>query len=415
VPARTLLHVDLDAFYASVEQRDDPALRGRPVVVGGHERRGVVCAASYEARRFGIKSAMPMAQALKLCPQAVVLRPRMDRYAEVSGAFFAILDRHSPLVEGLSLDEAFLDVTGAERLLGDGPAIAAAIKAKVRGELELTASVGVAGLKMAAKIASDLGKPDGLVVVPAGGEIAFLEPLPVSRLWGVGEVTGETLRAMGLRTVGDLLGAGEAVLASRLGREGAARLLALARGDDDRPVEPDRAPVSIGSEDTFDEDVRERERLGEELLLQADRACARARGEGLRARIVVIKVKYADHELVTRRKTLERPTADARVVGRVARELLAAVPAVERRGVRLTGVSLSGLAERDAPRQLGFEEADAERGEQLGDTLDRITARFGPGAVRRGFTLEDEPETGDRQPATGDRQPLIATRRKQPP
>jgi DNA polymerase-4 len=376
-----ILHVDLDAFYASVEQLDDPSLVGRPVVVGGHERRGVVCAASYEARKFGVRSAMPMVQALRLCPRAVVLRPRFPRYTELSRGFFGILRRHSPLVEGLSLDEAFLDVRGCERLLGDGPTIARAIKDKVRAELGLVASVGAAPCKMAAKIASDLGKPDGLLVVD--DVRGFLAPLPVGRLWGVGEVTERALAELGLARIGDLARMGVPALTPRLGVDGARRLVALAEGRDDRPVEPERMPVSIGAEDTFDEDLRDRELLGEHLLAQGDRATARLRGEGLRARIVVIKVKYADHTSISRRVTLPRPTTDGRVVGRIARRLLADVPAVESRGVRLTGVSLGGLGEGDGPRQLDFGEPEAARGEELGKTLDQIAAKFGDGAIRR--------------------------------
>jgi DNA polymerase-4 len=384
---RVVLHVDLDAFYASVEQRDDPSLRGRPVMVGGPPPRGVVAAASYEARRFGVRSAMATAIALQRCPHLVLVRPRMGHYAEISAAFFGILRDCSPLVEGLSLDEAFLDVTGEERLLGDGAAIARRIKDRVRAELRLVASVGVADCKFVAKVASDLGKPDGLVVVPPGGSAAFLAPLPIGRLWGVGEVTEQSLAALGLRAIGDLARAGEAVLTAGLGAVRAAWLLALARGEDDRPVEPERTAVSLGAEETFDVDYRDTADLEPHLLGQADRACARARAHGMRARTITVKVKYADHELVTRRTTLPRPTADGRLVGRIACRLLREVPAIARRGVRLTGVSLSGLEEREAPRQLLFDEKEAERGEALGEALDRIQARFGGGAVRRAVHL----------------------------
>jgi DNA polymerase-4 len=388
--ARTILHVDLDAFYASVEQRDRPELVGRPVVVGGRSRRGVVCAASYEARRFGVRSAMPMAQALSLCPRAIVLPPRMGHYAAISHDFFAILDRWSPLVEGLSLDEAFLDATGAERLLGDGRTIAARIKADVRAELGIVASVGVAPAKLVAKIASDLGKPDGLLVVPPDGVRAFLDPLPAERLWGVGEVMRQALAAVGVRTIGDVGRVGERILAARVGADSAARLVALARGDDARPVEPGRDAVSIGSEDTFERDVRARAELHPAILAQADRACARARAQGLRARVVVLKVKLADHTLLTRRTTLPRPTADGRVAGRVAVALLDAVPAIERCGVRLTGVTLTGLDGAGAPRQLDLDEPEAERGERLGATLDELRARFGDRVVQRAVHLDDQ-------------------------
>jgi DNA polymerase-4 len=387
--ARTILHADLDAFYASVEQRDDPTLRGRPVVVGGAAPRGVVCAASYEARRFGVKSAMPTAMALARCPQAVLLRPRMGYYGEISHAFFAILRSYTPRVEGLSLDEAFLDVTGSQALFGPGPQVAAALKRRVREELRLVVSVGVAPSKFVAKIASDLGKPDGLLVVEPQAVVEFLRPLPVSRLWGVGQVTDEALRTIGLRTIGELAAVGEPALAARLGRERARHLSRLAHGDDPREVEPDRAAVSVGSESTFDVDLFDRAQLLPHLLEQVDIACARLRHGGLRARTVTVKVKYADHRLITRRLTLPRATHDQRAIGQLATRLLDEVPAIERLGVRLTGVSLSGFGE--APEQLGFDQLDGERGEHLGDTLDRITERFGAGAIRRAVNLPEDP------------------------
>ena len=387
---RNILHLDLDAFYASVEQRDNPSLVGKPVVVGGDARRGVVCAASYEARKFGVKSAMPMGSALRMCPHAVVIRPRFDAYQAASGEFFSILSEYSPLVEGLSLDEAFLDVTGEERLFGDGPTIARTIKDRVRAEIRLTVSAGVAPSKFVAKIASDLRKPDGLVVVEHGQETAFLHPLPVGRLWGVGKVTEETLRQLGLTTIGDVARYDVARLARRIGADSANHLAALAAGLDDRDVEPDRAPVSIGHEDTFMEDLHARPPLEVHLLDQADRVCARLREGGYRARVITLKVKYADHSRTSRRRTLPRPTADGRLVGTTARALLAEVTDVERRGVRLTGVSCSGLESEDAPRQLGFDEGSAERGEALGKALDKIAARFGTGSVKRAVHVDPE-------------------------
>jgi DNA polymerase IV len=386
---RTILHVDLDAFYASVEQLDDPSLRGKPVIVGG-SLRGVVLAASYEARPFGVKSAIPMARALPMCPNAIVVAPRHERYAELSDRFFAILGRYSPLVEGLSLDEAFLDVTGEEKLFGDGPTIGRTIKAAVRAELGLVASVGVAAVKFIAKIASDLGKPDGLVMCPSGAEQEFLAPLPISRLWGVGEKTGAEMARLGLGTIGDVARVGERALVSRLGEETGRHLHQLALGIDPRVVEPDREPVSIGHEDTFERDLADREILAHHLLDQADRTCARLRRLGLRARIVTIKVKYADHKRTSRRLTLPRPTTDARLVGETARRLLSSVEDIERKKVRLTGVSLSGLSPRDGARQLGFDEAEVERGERLGDALDKVAARFGRGAVKRAVLVDGE-------------------------
>jgi DNA polymerase-4 len=392
---RTILHVDLDAFYASVEQRDDPSLRGKPVIVGGDRRRGVVCAASYEARPFGVKSAMPMSQAVKLCPHAVVLWPRFDAYSAVSGEFFSILESFSPLVEGLSLDEAFLDVTGEERLFGDGPTIAKKIKQRVRDELALVVSVGVAPTKFVAKIASDLKKPDGLVVVEPDRVLEFLHPLPLSRLWGVGKVTEQALAELGLRTIGDVARLGEARLVRRLGEEHGRHLAALAAGIDERDVEPDRAPVSIGHEDTFDEDLRARAALRVHVLDQADRVAARLREANLRSRVITLKVKYADHERTSRRRSIERPTSDGRVIGRVATELLEGVPSIERRGVRLTGVSCSGLEDKDRPRQMAFDEAEAERGEALGAALDKIAAKFGRAAVKRAVHVDDDDGDGD--------------------
>jgi DNA polymerase IV len=376
-----ILHVDLDAFYASVEQRDDPSLVGKPVIVGGHHRRGVVLAASYEVRRFGVRSAMPMVEALRLCPKAIVLSPRMDHYADLSQDFFAVLHRFSPLVEGLSLDEAFLDVSGEERLFGDAPTIARKIKDAVRAELRLIASVGVAPIKFAAKIASDVGKPDGLVVVE--DVQAFLHPLPVWRLWGVGKKTEEVLSRLGLKTIGDVARAGEAQLKPSVGAHAARHLLQLAQGIDERDVIADRAPVSIGHEDTFDRDYYDRPSLATRLLDQADRVCARVRAHRLRARTITVKVKYADHKRVSRRVTLPRPTADGRLVGQSAGELLAEVPDIERRGVRLTGVSLSAFEAAGAPEQLELGEKPAQRGEALGAMLDKIHEKFGDDAIQR--------------------------------
>jgi DNA polymerase-4 len=333
---------------------------------------------------------MSMGMALRACPHAVVIRPRFDAYQAASGEFFSILSEYSPLVEGLSLDEAFLDVTGEERLFGDGPTIARTIKDRVRAEIRLTVSAGVAPSKFVAKIASDLRKPDGLVVVEHGQETAFLHPLPVGRLWGVGKVTEETLRQLGLTTIGDVARYDVARLARRLGADTANHLAALAAGLDDRDVEPDRAPVSIGHEDTFMEDLHARPPLEVHLLDQADRVCARLREGGYRARVITLKVKYADHSRTSRRRTLPRPTADGRLVGTTARALLAEVTDVERRGVRLTGVSCSGLESEDAPRQLGFDEDSAERGEALGKALDKIAARFGSGSVKRAVHVDPE-------------------------
>ncbi|HLL20941.1 MAG TPA: DNA polymerase IV [Kofleriaceae bacterium] len=390
---RTILHVDLDAFYAAVEQRDRPELRGKPVLVGGSARRGVVASCSYEARKFGIKSAMPMAEALRRCPSAIVVQHRMDRYAEASAKFFAILHDYSPDVEGLSLDEAFLDVTASERLLGDGPTIARAIKQRVREETALVASVGVAPIKLAAKIASDIDKPDGLRVVT--DVLAFLHPLPMTRLWGVGEATREILASMGLRTIGDVARYPEAALVARLGAVTGQHLKALARGEDARPVIAEHDPVSIGHQDTFDDDKDDKGELAVILLDQADRVAHRLRESNLRARAVVLIIKYDDFRQITRRTTLDMPTSDGGQLARTAIELLGKVSVEPRKGsrVRLCGISATTLEPRDAPRQVAlFDEATRAKGERLGDTLDKLTAKFGKAALRRAVHVKSDDE-----------------------
>jgi DNA polymerase-4 len=391
--SRTILHVDLDAFFASVEQRDDPSLRGKPVLVGGSRERGVVAAASYEARRYGIHSAMPMAEALRRCPQAMVVRHHMDRYVEASRAFFQILGDFSPLVEGLSVDEAFVDLTGSERLLGAPVSVARRIKKRVQSEIELVASVGVAPTKFAAKIASDIDKPDGLRVVSAEGLLDFLHPLPISRLWGVGKVGQEKLAALGLRLIGDVAAYPEGVLAKRLGPAMAAHLCALARGVDPRSVEPGRDAVSIGHEETFEHDIGDPARIESILLRQADKVARRLRSANLRCRIVVLKIKHADFRQLTRRRTLDGATSDGRVIARCAIELLRRLEISDERGketrVRLCGISAAGLEDRDGPRQLGFDEAERQRGEVLGETLDRIQDRFGDAIVGRAIHKDD--------------------------
>jgi DNA polymerase IV len=389
---RTILHVDLDAFYAAVEQRDDPKLRGKPVLVGGSARRGVVASCSYEARTFGIKSAMPMAEALRRCPKAIVVSHRMERYVDASHQFFKILGDYSPEVEGLSLDEAFLDCTGTERLLGDPRGIGVAIKGRVRAELALVASVGVAPIKFAAKIASDIDKPDGLRVVTEDNLVPFLHALPVTRLWGVGDATREVLASMGLATIGDVARYPEAALVGRLGAVTGHHLAALARGDDPRPVISEHEAVTIGHQETFDDDLDDKGELGVILLDQADRVAARLRASELRARAVVLVIKYDDFRQITRRTTLDSATSDGGVLARTAIELLAKVPIEARRGarVRLCGISAQSLEPRDAPRQLGFDEAQRARGERLGNTIDKVAAKFGKGSLKRAVHLPED-------------------------
>ena len=388
---RAILHVDLDAFYASVEQRDDPKLRGKPVLVGGSAKRGVVASCSYESRVFGIKSAMPMAEALRRCPHAIVVRHRMDRYAEASRGFFKILGDYSPEVEGLSLDEAFLDLTGSERLLGPPRGVAEQIKQRVRAELALVASVGIAPIKFAAKIASDIDKPDGLRVIEPDQLLPFLHALPVTRLWGVGEATREALASMGLTTIGQVARYPEAALVGKLGEVTGRHLAALARGEDSRPVVSEREAVTIGHQETFEHDLDDKGEIAVILLDQADRVAARLRAAELRARAVVLIVKYDDFRLITRRTTLDAPTSDGGVLAHTAIDLLAKVVIESRRGarIRLCGISAQELEPRDAPRQLGFDEAARARGERLGETLDEVAAKFGRGLLRRAVHLKD--------------------------
>ncbi|MHC4815803.1 MAG: DNA polymerase IV [Planctomycetota bacterium] len=391
---RVILHADMDAFYASVEQRDNPSLRGKPVVVGGPSRRGVVSAASYEARTFGIHSAMPMAQALKRCPDLVAIFPRMKHYAQISRQVFAILEAFSPLLEPLSLDEAFVDLTGTQQLHGDALEVGRTIKRRVREELDLVVSVGIAPNKFVAKVASDLGKPDGLVLVGPDEVERFLHPLPVSRIFGVGQVTQKTLAALGIETIGALAAFPQDQLVGRLGEHGD-QLWALARGQDDRAVVPHRAPKSVGHENTFSEDKRDLDELTRIVQEQADRVARRLRRQGLLSRTVVLKVKTADFKQRTRRRRLHRATSDGDELGKNAGELLAKLlPGLG--PVRLTGVTAADLSREEEPRQLTFDEPQHCQRDQLAKTLDRISDRFGLGTVTRASALEQT--TGTQQP-----------------
>ena len=388
---KTILHVDMDAFYASVEQRDDPSLRGKPVIVGGASRRGVVLAASYEVRPFGVHSAMPMAEALRRAPQAIVVPPHRDRYAAASEEAFAIFRRYTPLVEPLSLDEAFLDVTGGVALFGEGPVIASAIKREVRAELQLTASAGVAPCKFAAKVASDLRKPDGLVVVAEGEVAAFLAPLPIERMWGIGPKTAPKMHAMGYRTIGDLARADDATLERLLGSWGI-EVGRLARGEDAREVVPDAQAKSIGAEETYEEDLTGAEQIAPTLLDHAGRIARRLIRAHLSAHTVTVKVKYADFTLRTRRATLPEPVQDTDAIHRAAVELLTRVP-LEGRRVRLTGVSVSGIAE-GSPAPTLFRDERAEKRRRVEEVAARIADRYGDeGAVTRA-TLLGKPTRG---------------------
>src|SRR6202162_5948146 len=368
----------MDAFYASVEQRDRPETRARPVIVGADPRgRGVVSAASYEARRFGVHSAMPIGRAYRLCPEGVFLPVDMDKYAGVSREIMAVLAGFTPLIEPLSIDEAFLDVTASRALHGDGAVMAREIKAQIRARVRLQASVGVASNKFVAKVASDLRKPDGLVVVEPGGEAEFLAPLPVSRLWGVGRVTGVELEGMGIRTIGQLALTPAANLRARFGKP-APDLLALARGLDDRAVEPDAQPKSMGAEETFERDTRDVEVLRATLRGQSERVARELRAEGYAGRTVTLKLRFADFSTITRAHT-DDPTQDGLAIFRRADALFGRVRLAQ--AVRLIGLSVSGLG-LAGEGQLSLLEPDALRRERVARAVDRLAERFGETAVR---------------------------------
>lgn len=385
---RSILHLDLDAFYASVEQRDHPELRGRPVVVGGSARRGVVCAASYEARPFGVRSAMPMVQAMRLCPQAVVVPPRFSAYVAASEAVFGILERFTPLIEPLSLDEAFLDVTASVGIRGDAATQARAMRAAIRKELELPASAGIAPVKFAAKLLSDEAKPDGQREIRQEGLVEWLSKLPVKRMWGVGPKAEARLHTLGIRTLGGLAAFDEGLLRSELG-DGALQLQALARGIDPREVVPDREAKSIGAEETFDEDLLGARALSPRLLEQAVRVARRMRKAGKQAAGISVKVKFHDFRVVTRAVTLPAPSADEGQLHRVAVEALERVDLSV--PVRLTGISAHGLSAAGAG-QLGLFTRPDARTEALHRSVDALTARFGPRAVLPATLLEQRGE-----------------------
>lgn len=339
---RKIIHLDMDAFFASVEQRDDPSLRGRPVVVGGSpDGRGVVAAASYEVRRYGVRSAMPCREAFRRCPEAIFVRPDMARYREVSQQMRAILDRYTDLVEPLSIDEAFLDVTVNKVGLVHATEVARDIRRVIREELQLTASAGVAPVKFVAKIASDMRKPDGLTVVQPHQILGFLHPLPVEKLWGVGPATASRMHDLGIRRIGDLAQLPESALVERFGKHGAF-LWGLAHGRDPRLVSPDRERKSRGSERTFEEDVRDLAQLRASLASQAERVCAGAKRAGERAATITLKLRYDDFSTITRSSSLDSPTHEPAEVMAVVDMLLDRTDAGTR-PVRLIGVSLSNL------------------------------------------------------------------------
>ncbi len=376
----TVLHVDMDAFYASVSLLERPDLRGRPVIVGGGTR-GVVLSATYEARRFGVHSAMPMTRARRMCPQAVVVEPDHRRYAQVSAGVMEIFRDVTPLVEPLALDEAFLDVAGAVRRLGSPATVGELVRARVHDEQGITCSVGVATTKFVAKLASTRAKPDGLLVVPADQVVQFLHPLPVGALWGVGERTEEQLNRLGLRTVGDLARTPAATLERALGTAAGRHLAALAWGRDPRSVVPHEPDRSVGAEETFGTDVDDPQVVRRELLRLSERVGSRLRAQGYRGRTVSIKIRFADFTTITRSRTLRDPTDVTRDIHATATDLYEAL-GLDRARLRLVGVRVEGLADAEAvAEQLqlgapehGWRDADA--------AVDRAVRRFGRGAVR---------------------------------
>jgi DNA polymerase-4 len=409
-----VLHADMDAFYASVEIRDRPDLAAEPVIVGATGGRGVVLSASYQARTFGVRSAMPVSQARRLCPQAVFIAPRHGLYAEVSREVMAIFRTVTPQVEPLALDEAFLDVSGALRRLGPPAVIAAMIREQVAEQQGITCSVGVANCKFIAKIASVHCKPDGLLVIPVDGVLDFLHPLPVAALWGVGERTGQTLARLGLRTIGDIAQTPVGTLQRELGVAHGSHLAALAWGRDERSVVPHVPEKSIGAEETFASDIDDPILIRKELLRLSDRTARSLRSSGCVARTVVVKLRLANFTTITRSRTLPEPTDVARKIHETACELYAAA-GLDRARLRLVGVRVTGLVPASTAAtqlMLGERPAHWREAEQA---IDKIAHRFGTDAIRPAALVPDEADRlrsprqpggrGHPQPGEGNRPP----------
>jgi DNA polymerase-4 len=388
--ARIIAHADMDAFYAAVEQLDRPELRGKAILVAHPGRRSVVTTASYEARPFGVGSAMPLAKARRLCPQAIVVPPRFDRYAEVSAAIMRVFGDFSPKVEPLSLDEAFLDMTGAEGLFGPPAEMGRRLKRAVQGATGLTVSVGIANSKYVAKVASDHKKPDGLTIVAPDEVRAFLDPLPIRRLWGVGPRTAEIVERLGFRTIGEVARAPAEGLLAALGSLGP-HIHALAMGDDPRDVETDREAQSIGHEETLEFDIRGKQAVLPLLLRAADRVAERLRANGLVAAGVRVKLKTARFRLMTRQARLRSSTAASKPIFLAARRLLDAFPWDE--PLRLVGLAAFDLESDEAPLQGALFHRDADkRNVDLDRALDSVRARFGDTAVRRASEIDADPD-----------------------
>ena len=394
-----IIHVDMDAFYASVEERDRPELRGKPVIVGGTpEGRGVVAAANYVVRTFGVHSAMPTSTALRLCPDAIVLRPRIDYYAEISHQIHGVFHRYTPLVEPLSLDEAFLDVTGSVQLFGSAEEIGKRIKQDIKNEVQLVASAGIAPNKFLAKLASDLDKPDGLVVVPADSIQQFLDPLPVGRIWGVGRVTGKAFDQLGIKTIGQLRKLPRETLNARFGKMGH-HVWNLAHGIDNRAVVPDREAKSISHETTFARDVEDIEVLRSWLMALTEQVGRRLRRHSLRGRTIQLKIRYDDFDTITRSQSLPEPTNSTDVLWQVASGLLDSRLPNRRLCVRLIGIGVSSIDGSHRKQQQMFDEEDDSRSEKLDEVTDLIKDRFGTNAIRRAIA-SGRKQASDKHSAT---------------
>ncbi len=386
---RRIIHLDMDAFYASVEMLDNPEFKGKPVIVGGGSQRGVVSAASYEARKYGVHSALAIAIAHKRCPHGVFVRPRMARYREISSHIMAIFRRFTPLVEPLSLDEAFLDVTSSERLFGPAEFIAKTIRLLVKNETGLTVSAGVAGCKLVAKIASDYEKPDGLTIVGVGKDREFLAPLPIDLMWGVGKAGLKELRKLGVRSIEDLIKFPMDFLLKKFGKQGI-HFYNASRAEDNRPVEPEREAKSIGHENTFDKDMLSLVEIHKELLGLSVRVAKRLRDHQLTARTLTVKTKYYDFVQTTRSKTLQDVTDDSAVLYKEGLKLLQETQ-VGRKPLRLLGLTCANLVNSWQPRQIDLfgSENELQERKRLNQAVDKITEKFGNSSILPGSLVKE--------------------------